>query len=218
MSEAYDWSWVRDASTAPEITLDVYATMPEDVSRRIEVEDGRIVHCESPSPSHQRISRNLVQALLDIAEKHDRDQRTCHEVNGELDVLFSEVPRFHYRRPDVIVYRCVPGDRGGRWRDKPLASDVIIAVEVVSHGTLTEDLDTKRRLYARAGIPHYWIIRMAGDDGIAMSVERLRLTADQSYVSSGLAIRDKDLLAVDTADPFRIDVTWAQLDRGFPLP
>ncbi|WP_159080383.1 Uma2 family endonuclease [Nocardia suismassiliense] len=216
MSEAFDWSWLRQATAVPEITLDSYLDLPEDLTRQIEVEDGRIIHCESPSPSHQRISRNLVQAVLDATEKHDRDNRTCHEVNSELDVLFSEVPRFNYRRPDVIVYRCVPRDRGGRWKDKPLAGDVVVIVEVVSASTVTEDLITKRRLYAKAGIPHYWIIRMAGDDGIAMSIERLRLSADQLYVSGGGAVRDKDLFAVQTADPLEVTVTWDQLDRGFP--
>jgi Uma2 family endonuclease len=216
MSEAFDWSWLRDAVAGPEITLDLYLALPEDLSRQIEVEDGRIIHCESPSPSHQRISRNLIQVLMDCAEKHDREARTCHEVNGELDVLFTEVPRFHYRRPDVIVYRCVPRDRGGRWRDKPQAGDVIIAIEVVSESTITEDLSTKRALYASAGIPHYWIIRMAGGEGIAISVERLTLSVDRHYVTSGSAYRDRDLDAVSTADPFPITITWQQLDRGFP--
>jgi Uma2 family endonuclease len=190
--------------------------MPEDVADRIEVEDGRIIHCESPGPSHKRIQRNLVATLLDHTEKHDHETRTCHEVNSELDVLFAEVPRFHYRRPDAIVYRCVPPDRGGRWKDKPIAADVVIAIEVVSASTVTEDLSTKRELYAQAGIPHYWIIRMAGDDGIAVSIERLTLTADRTYVSNGPSLRDRDLLAVDTVDPLPITVTWDQLDRGFP--
>jgi Uma2 family endonuclease len=213
----FDWSWLRDAAAGPEITLDLYLALPEDLARQIEIEDGRIIHCESPSPSHQRISRNLIQVLMDCTEKHDREARGCREVNGELDVLFAEVPRFHYRRPDVIVYRCVPRDRGGRWRDKPQAGDVVIAVEVVSESTITEDLSTKRALYASAGIPHYWIIRMAGDEGIAVSLERLSLSADRHYVTTGSAYRDRDLHAVATADPFPITVTWDQLDRGFPV-
>lgn len=216
MTEAFDWSAVRNASAIPEITLDLYLDMPEDIAERVEVEDGRIIHCESPSPSHKRIQRNLVAALLDHIEKHDLEAHTCHEVNSALDVLFAEVPRFHYRRPDAIMYRCVPMDRGGRWKDKPLAADVIIAVEVVSMSTITEDLYTKRELYAQAGIPHYWIIRMAGDDGVAVSVERLTRTADRTYASTGPSLRGKDRVAVDTVDPFTITITWDQLDRGFP--
>jgi hypothetical protein len=92
----------------------------------------------------------------------------------------------------------------------------VIAVEVVSASTATEDLYTKRALYASAGIPHYWIIRMAGDNGLAMSVERLRLDYDRQYVPGGRAHRDRDILAVSTADPFPTTVSWEQLDRGFP--
>jgi Uma2 family endonuclease len=216
MSQAHDWSWLEEGLVEPEITLDMYLTLPEHLSRKIEVEDGRIIVCESPSPSHQRISRNLIQALMDVTEKHDRETRSCHEVNGELDVLFTEVPQFHYRRPDAIVYRCVPAGRGGRWKDKPQAGDVVIAVEVVSASTVTEDLYTKRTLYANAGIPHYWIIRMAGDEGIAVSVERLRPDSDRRYVTGGSTHRDRDIFAVSTADPFPITVSWEQLDRGFP--
>lgn len=216
MSKALDWSWLRDATATPEITLDSYLHLPEDLSRQVEVEDGRIIHCESPSPSHQRIARNLVNVLLDATEKHDRDNGTCHEANSELDVLFSEVPRFNYRRPDAIVYRCIPRDRRGQWRDKPTAADVEVVIEIVSASTVTEDLITKRKLYAHAAIPHYWIVRMAGDDGVAVCIDRLRLSADGTYVSAGQAIRDRDLAAVQTVDPFEIAITWQQLDRGFP--
>jgi Uma2 family endonuclease len=216
MSQAPDWSWLEKGLAEPEITLDMYLDLPEHLSRKIEVEDGRVILCESPSPSHQRISRNLIQALMDVTEKHDRETRSCHEVNGELDVLFTEVPQFHYRRPDVVVYRCIPQNRGGRWKDKPRASDVVIAVEVVSASTVTEDLYTKRVLYASVGIPHYWIIRMAGDEGIAVSVERLRLNSDQRYVTTDSAFRERDILAVSAVDPFPITVSWEQLDRGFP--
>ena len=113
-----------------------------------------------------------------------------------------------------MVFRCIPDDRrhGTRWRDKPLASDTLIAVEIVSRTTVIEDLRTKRSLYADARVPHYWIIRMAGDDGLVISVERLVLASDGSYVTEGIALRDKDLYAVDTVNPFRIQVSWAELD------
>jgi hypothetical protein len=49
-----------------------------------------------------------------------------------------------------------------------------------------------------------------------MSVERLRLNADRRYVTSGSSFRDRDIFSVNTADPFQVTVSWAQLDRGFP--
>jgi Uma2 family endonuclease len=213
MSEAYDWSWLKHAATSPEITLDVWLDLPEDICRRIEIEDGRVIHCESASPSHQAIQHNVQAALLNATKKSDAETGQCRRVRAELDVLFTEVP-FHYRKPDAVVFRCIPEDRrrGTRWRDKPLVSDVIIAIEIVSRTTVIEDLRTKRSLYAEAAIPHYWIIRMAGDDGLAVSVERLVLASDGSYVTEGIALRDKDVYAVDTVNPFQIRVSWDELD------
>ena len=54
---------------------------------------------------------------------------------------------------------------------------------------------------------------MAGDDGLAVSVERLVLASDGSYVTEGIALRDKDLYAVDTVNPFGIRVSWDELDE-----
>jgi Uma2 family endonuclease len=58
--------------------------------------------------------------------------------------------------PDVTVIR-------GKIRDysehQPLAADVALVVEV-SDATLQQDRTLKLRLYARAGIPVYWIINL----------------------------------------------------------
>ncbi len=212
MPERFDWSWLSQATTSPEVTLDVWLDWPEDVCRRIEVENGKVVYCKSAGSDHQAIELNLQIALRDAAKKADADSGQCHRVRAELDVLFTEVP-FHYRKPDVVVFRCIPEDRAkNRWRNKPLVSDTLIAVEIVSQGSLIEDLRTKRALYADAGIPHYWIVRMAGDDGLAVSIERFVRSTYGSYVTEGVAQRDKDPYAVDTLNPFQIRITWDEID------
>lgn len=213
MIEAWDWGWLKQAIDAPEITLEVYLRIPEELSKRVEVVDGRLIRCESPGPSHQFIQHNLVGALREAAKDLDARELTCHKVVGDLDMLITEVPRFHYRRPDVVVYRCVEEDRG-RWRRKPYASDCVLVVEIVSPDSVTTDTRDKLAEYAAAGIPHYWIVKMAGNDGPAVSVERFRLTISREYVSEGLAIRGKGLLATDTIDPLSTRITWEQLDEG----
>jgi hypothetical protein len=80
-------------------------------------------------------------------------------VNHDLDVLISETPNFHLRRPDVVVYRCIDADRG-KWGRKPYASDCLLVLEIVSANSVTTDIRHKRAEYAAAGIPHYWIVRM----------------------------------------------------------
>jgi Uma2 family endonuclease len=206
------WSWLAEAAGMPLVTLDMYAGIPEDLARTIEIVDGMIVHCESPSENRQGVAQALTSVLGEAARKHDTRKGTCHRVRGDLDMLLTEVP-FKYRTPDVLVYRCLPTDRSGRWKGKPYAMDMLIAVEVVSAGSRSVDLGAKRVEYAQAGIPCYWIVQLVDDDGPALSVERLRLTADRRYASEGVACRGRDLLAIDIIDPLEMTVSWDRLDE-----
>ncbi len=36
MAEAFDWNWLKRAVDMPEITLDVYLDMPDDLSRQVD--------------------------------------------------------------------------------------------------------------------------------------------------------------------------------------
>ncbi|WP_280211509.1 hypothetical protein [Nocardia cyriacigeorgica] len=67
MTEAYDWSWLR--AGIPQIDLDTYLAMPEDLAQAIEVKDGMPVHCESPSPNHIAVTDTIKQALRESARK-----------------------------------------------------------------------------------------------------------------------------------------------------
>lgn len=207
-----DWSWLRAAADAPEMTLDVYESLPEDLARRIEVVDGTAVVCHSPSEKHQAVQQALLMALSEAVRKHDQGQGGCHRVRHELDVLLTEVP-LNFRTPDVTVFRCLDDDQRGRWRGKPRASDTLIVIEIVSPGSRSVDTLVKRTQYARAGIEHYWIVRLAQDNGPANSVEMLRLISDGTYATEQVTFRKKDILAVDTLDPFEVAISWDQLDE-----
>lgn len=213
MPEALDWNWLRQSLGTPEITLEVYASIPEELGRQIEVVDGRIIRCESHTPEHQTIQHNLVSALRDAAKYMDAREQSCHKVIGDVDMLLTEVPRLHYRRPDVVVYRCIESDRG-RWRRKPYASDSLLVIEIVSPGTVVTDTRDKLAEYAQARIPHYWVVQMAGNDGPVVSIERFRLTISGKYISDGISLRGTDLVAVDVIDPFATRITWEHLDDG----
>lgn len=213
MAHQFDFGEHKAAAFAAEMTLDMYKAFPEDASKQIEVVDGWMVRCESAEPSHQAIQRNLANHLWAAVKEHDRRRSTCHRVNHDLDVLITERQKFHFRRPDVVVHRCIDSDRGN-WGRKPYASDCAIVVEIVSADSVTTDIRDKRAEYAAAGIPHYWIVRMTDNDGPAISVERFLLTSDGDYVRDGLAVRGRDFHAVDTISPFPLKVTWEQLDDG----
>lgn len=209
VSEAFDWSAPETYSLA--VDIDTYLAMPEDVARRIEIKDGMIIHCESASPNHNAVSRNLERALLDAKEKRPADE-PCVRVNRDIDMLVSEVP-FHYKRPDVIVYRCIDEPRP-RWNRKPTVADTLLVVEVVSPTTVTADLVDKRAEYARFGIPNYWIVRMANEDGPTVSVEMLTLDSSGSYVSAAYRSRTRGGRAIEALVPLDVTVSWEDLDDG----
>ena len=213
VASAFDFSDHKAAAYAPQMTLDMYLAFPEDASKLIEVVDGWIVRCESAEPSHQAIQLNLLIAIREAAGLRDRTKQSCHRVLGDIDVLIADSPKLHFRRPDVVVYRCIDDDRG-RWGRKPIAADCLIAVEIVSADSITTDIRDKRAEYAAAGIPHYWIVRMTDNDGPAICVERLLLTSDGEYTREGLSIRGRDFHAIDTISPFPLKLTWEALDEG----
>jgi Uma2 family endonuclease len=96
-----------------------------------------------------------------------------------------------------------------------MASDTLLVVEVVSPGTVTTDLTDKRAEYAGLGIPHYWIVRMAQDNGPVTSIEMLRLTTDGTYVTEKVSLRAHgDVVALGATDPLNVAITWEQLDLG----
>jgi Uma2 family endonuclease len=212
MPQDSDWSWLRAAAEAPDVTLEVYEAIPEDLARRIEVADGTIIVCHSPTDKHQAVQHALLNGLADAARKHDQRRGTCHRVRADIDVLLTEAP-FHFRRPDLVVFRCLDDERRSRWRGKPTAADVLIAVEIVSPHSVSDDQLVKRVRYARAGIEHYWIVRLAQNDGPAVSVEQLRLTSDGTYATEQVTFRKKDLLAIDAIDPIEVAMSWEQLDE-----
>jgi Uma2 family endonuclease len=213
VAQRFDFGDFKAAAFLPEMTLDMYKAFPEDASKQIEVVDGWVVRCESAEPSHQAIQLNLLVALRDAARLADRRKETCHRVLGDMDVLIADSPRLHFRRPDIVVYRCIDDDRGN-WGRKPYALDCVIVAEIVSADSVTTDIRDKRAEYAAAGIPLYWIVRMTDNDGPAISVERFLLTSDGDYAREGLAVRGRDFHAVDTMNPFPLKVTWDQLDDG----
>ncbi|WP_067665455.1 Uma2 family endonuclease [Nocardia miyunensis] len=131
-----------------EMTEEQYRSLPEAVARGIEVVHGHVIVCESPSPEHNRIARRMANTLESLPSTEP-----CVRVDTDIDVVLWRVPRFTFRRPDVVVYRGL--DEPGA---KPEAHDALIVVEVASPSTAAEDLLDKKVQYARVGIPLYLVV------------------------------------------------------------
>ncbi|MFC5186220.1 Uma2 family endonuclease [Actinomadura harenae] len=160
-----DDHWLLSLRPQPKrVSAEEYEALPEEIAKTIEVVDGYVVFCAAPTPEHQRVVRRLTTLI----ERHAREAmdrgRPCVEVDFDIDLRLRDAP-FLNRRPDVVLYECL--DRGGGERLRP--GHGLLVCEVVSSGSETQDTVDKLGEYARAGIPHYWIVRTGGTGVSVMS-------------------------------------------------
>ncbi|MFI5502234.1 Uma2 family endonuclease [Nocardia asteroides] len=143
------------------MTEEEYLRLPEAAAREIEVVHGHVIVCESPTPEHNRVARRLADGMERLPSTEP-----CLRVDTDIDVVLWRVPKFTFRRPDVVVYRCL--DKPGA---KPEAADALIVVEVSSPSTAAEDLLDKKAQYARVGIPLYLVVMLDNKFGIEEVLE-----------------------------------------------
>jgi Uma2 family endonuclease len=127
------------------MTANEYLDLGE-TEERYELIDGVVILSPSPTTRHQRVG-------LLIALQIERQARLLGglRVVPDVDVRVSE--RAVYR-PDIVVYR------QNRLRTLPnrLTTPPDLVVEVLSPGSKTRDLKTKRDGYDRFGIGEYWVV------------------------------------------------------------
>src|SRR5258708_3989450 len=156
MTALPDDSWLLSIRPQPSrVTAEEYEALPEEISKAIEIVDGYVVYCEAPTPEHQTAGRRLANML----ERHARSAmdrgHVCITVNSDVDLRLRDLPLLN-RRPDIVLYRCLDRDRDERLR----AEHALLVIEIVSPGSETQDTSDKPAEYAKAGIPHYWIVRL----------------------------------------------------------
>jgi Uma2 family endonuclease len=122
--------------------------MPEDPSRRYELIEGILHVVPRPAPLHQRAMVRLT-AQLDAALP---DSLTAL---ADVEVIVSADHPATVRVPDVVVVDAAAAERNDA---RLAASDVLLAVEIISPGTRRIDRVMKLTEYADAGIPGYWLI------------------------------------------------------------
>ena len=126
-------------------TVDDLGLLPED-GLRYELVDG-VLHVSPPPPTpHNVTALELGARLLGAV---DRAWRVAGPGSVRLD-------RRNRREPDVVVLR-----REAATQQDTAPEDVLLAVEVMSPSSVTDDRLVKPEQYARAGIPHYWRLEPA---------------------------------------------------------
>jgi Uma2 family endonuclease len=115
--------------------------MPDD-GHRYELIDGTLIVSPAPGLPHQRVAAVLI-ALLELACPDDL-------------VVFPNVGvRIGARsalEPDVVVARS--SDASG----VRLASPPLLVAEILSPDSVLRDLNLKKAVYERFGVPSYWVI------------------------------------------------------------
>lgn len=170
------------------MTLEDWDALPEDNSAQFELQEGVLVVCPKPASPHQ-------DAMMLLAFQLHQQLPAGFKVLAAFEVLVFAAAPPTVRAPDLIVL-----PRSGPLK-RATASQVLIAVEIISPGSRVTDMVRKAYEYARAGIPHYWVIDL---DPPALSITVYGLGAPgDGYVESQ---RATDELVTTVPFPLRIDV------------
>lgn len=179
---------MSDLPAAGDWTADDLDDLPDDGVRR-ELLDGVLHVTPSPSPVHQVLAARLLVALEEDCPAH-------YHVSQSNDVVLTSRRVFI---PDVLVTTDEAASRNGKFS----AAEVVLAVEIVSPSSQSMDRVMKPALYAKAGIPFFWLIETDG----GMTVHTYKLDfEDAVYQPSGSFA---DVIKLD--EPWAIDISLGRL-------
>jgi Uma2 family endonuclease len=171
----------------PRLTYEEYASFPDDGIRR-ELIDGEVHVTPSPVVRHQRIVLRVARLLADHVDAHHAGEVFI----APCDVMLS---RHDVVQPDVVF---VATSDAGIVTASNLQGSPTLVVEVVSDPRT--DRVRKRDLYARHGVPEYWIV---DPDADRVEIYRLEGSAypKPSILEPGEALASPSLprLSIDVA-------------------
>jgi len=129
------------------LTYADYAALPDD-GKRYELLDGELFVMPSPSGWHQVILANLVRAL----DLHVRSRHLGMILFAPLDVIFADTS---VAQPDLVY---IDNERMPLLARRGVEGAPTLLVEILSPSTTRRDREVKFSLYARYGVPFYWIV------------------------------------------------------------
>ena len=174
------------------LTYKDYLAMPDD-GRRYEILDGEVAVSATPVTLHQLIVGNLYWVL----RGHVHGRRLGQVYLSPITVILANTTVVE---PDLVY---VDTGRAGLVTDRGIRGAPTLAIEVLSPSTATSDRGPKFQLYARYGVPYYWIA-----DTDAREVEAYEL-ADQRYRLASRAHGDTSMALPPFADLFFVpDALW----------
>jgi len=168
-----------------------------ETNHLVEFSHGYLEVLPMPTEAHQLIVLYLYRALLDFIERRRPGL-----------VLVAPLPvrlwAGKYREPDVVLMLAEHTER----RHKQYWEQPDLVIEVVSPDSRKHDLETKRREYAQAGIPEYWIVDPQEERIIVLALSGTRYTVHGEF-TSGTVARSALLPEFEVA----VDEVWATARR-----
>jgi Uma2 family endonuclease len=138
---------VQNSIDKPVWTYADYCVLPQDFNRH-EIIEGDHVVTPSPTTKHQRVLANLT-SLLNV------HVNTCGlgvVLAAPMDVLLAPTSVV---QPDLLF---ISKERLSIIKEANIQGSPDLVVEVLSPSTAAIDRGGKMALYARYGVPHYWIL------------------------------------------------------------
>jgi Uma2 family endonuclease len=165
-----------------------------DLPPHTELIDGSLVLVSPQTNFHSLVLDLLVTGLRRCAPPG-------HRIRREMSVVLGQRQR---PEPDVTVVR--PGADLRPEATALQATDVTLAVEVVSPDSVERDRERKPQLYARAGIPHFWRVENVSSRPAVYVYELDPATG--AYAVTGI---HHDRLQVTV--PFPVDIDLTEIEK-----
>jgi Uma2 family endonuclease len=190
----------RHEPTAPDhpLTIAEYAALGETEPGYTELIEGHLLMSPSPIPDHNFA---VVELAIRLRPQLPDKYEALTELDVDLELTPVDGPGFS-RRPDLIIVERSARERVRAERGLIRASEVLVVIEVLSPGSRRINKIDKRRDYADARIPWYWIIDIT-DPGSLLSCQ---LTDDGGYQDKQRATGQ-----FSATEPFPITLDLTQL-------
>ncbi len=118
---------------------------------RYELIEGMIIDKMGSGGRHAKLTTILMALLLRL---FSGDQiRVQHSIR-----ILDALGRYNKPEPDIAI----TAEGAIAYDDNPLPEDILLVAEV-SDSSLEYNMTTKANLYARVGIPEYWIVDAEGE-------------------------------------------------------
>jgi Uma2 family endonuclease len=178
------------------LTLEEFAALPEDNSRRYELQEGVLIVSPRAASLHTQVALHLQMSLYSQLPDGWR-------VAADMEVVVTE-PGFlaGVRVPDVVI---APTDVIKANLPRFAADQVLVAVEIISPGSRRTDTVVKPVEYANAGIPYYWVIDMDAP----LSLAAYHLAGDFGYQEAPAVTG-----TFRTMEPFPLEIDLTTLLDG----